>query len=290
MKKKRNSSKIAMGTISIVSVMTPSACDSDSFNERLGNPQNINEDIHTAISIKHTFSKEEIDYIHFIQDLIEQTINNPAVASQFANSPEEYIKNSGYKVGELFNKNIKHLKLITALGDLEVREKLETRDLQEFLVLCKEKGYAENYSGNLLEWIAKIESDENQRNNILYTRSNTAIDRAEFVIPIILYATVVAAEFYYFLHVYKTKAWTDGLTVNRALNAAGTYIDIALLTEDEKTAYMICDQYIEHEVNIIVNAIKEENPYLTENQLLELTNFLKKNLVLIIDIITQTKK
>ena len=39
------------------------------------------------------------------------------------------------------------------------------------------------------------------------------------------------------------------------------------------------------EVNIIIDCVKEENPDLTEEQILELTNFLKKNLIQINDFI-----
>lgn len=290
MKKKSNPSKIAMGTIGIASLITSSGCDSSPFIEEKSDEQSLNEDIHTAISINRTFTKEELEYIHFIHELIEKFICKPIEAYQFANNPQEYMKSSGYEAGHLFDRNAKYLKLITALGDSEIRQKLDAKDLEGFLALCKAKGYAENYSGNLLEWITKIESEENQQSNFVYTRANLEVDKAECVIPVVIYAIVVAAEWYYLLHVYKTHAWTEGEITDQSLMTGETYIDIALLTEDEKTAYILCDKYIESEIKIIVETINKENPDLTETQLLELTNFLKKNILQLNKAITHAQK
>lgn len=288
MKKKSTSSKVVIGTISVVSLVAPTSCDSDNEVEQVSQEVN-NTNSNCAISIIHNFTQEEISYIRFIQSFTEQVVERPEIANEFANNPANYMERNGYKVGNLFEVHAKHLRLITALGDAEVREKIDSKDLKGFLALCKEKGYAENYSNNLLKWISTYKSDNN-----LYSKFSN-ITRAQieeqFAIPVGLFAVVVAAAYYYFLYVYKTGAWTQ--THGQSLEdsrIAETYASAILLTEDEKTAYIVCDKYIEGEVKIIVETIKEENPELTESQLLELTNFIKINLVRFNKFITDENK
>ncbi|WP_278705511.1 hypothetical protein [uncultured Bacteroides sp.] len=288
MKKKITSSKVVMGTIGVASLVVPTSCNSDCEMEQV--PQEVNNsNLNCAVSIIQNFTQEEINYILFVQSFTEQIVERSDIANEFAASPVDYMERHGYKVGNVFEVHAKHLRLITALGDIEVREKLDSKDLKGFLALCKEKGYAENYSGNLLKWISTYKSENNLYSK--FANVTRAQVTEEFAVPVALFAVVIAAAVYYFLYVYKTGAWTktQGASFTED-KLAQAYVSTILLTEDEKTAYMVCDEYIEGEVKIIVETIKEENPELTEMQLLELTNFLKKNIVQFNKMITNEEK
>jgi len=288
MKKKITSTKVVMGTIGVASLVVPTSCNSDREIEQI--PQEVNSsNLNCAISIIQNFTQEEINYIRFVQSFTEQIVERPDIANEFANNPVDYMERHGYKVGNIFEVHARHLRLITALGDIEVREKLDSKDLKGFFTLCKEKGYAENYSGNLLKWISTYKSEDNLYSK--FANTTRAQLEEEFAIPVALFAVVIAAAYYYFLYVYKTGAWTKTHGASFTENElTQTYASAILLTEDEKAAYMVCDEYIEGEVKIIVETIKEENPDLTEKQLLELTNFLKKNIVQFNKMITDEEK
>lgn len=279
-----------MGTIGVASLITPASCSSDHEMEQI--PQEVNNsNLNCAVSIIQNFTQEEINYILYVQSLTEQIVEKPDVANDFVNSPVDYIMGHGYNVGSVFDVHARHLKLIAALGDFDIRQKLDSKDLKGFLALCKEKGYAENYSGNLLKWISTYKSEANFYSKFANATRAQSQYEEQFAVPVALFAVVIAAAVYYFLYVYKTGAWTktQGASFTED-KLTQTYASVALLTEDEKTAYMVCDEYIEGEVKIVVDAVKEENSELSEEQLLELTNFLKKNIVLFNKVITNEKE
>ena len=270
MKKNNHSRKIAFAAAATTSIMAFTSCSDESELIPVSE-QHIESNVHSAISIRAHFTEQDMSYIDYLVNLSERIIKEPSIAFNFAQNPNQFINNEGFDGHFNFKDNDGHLMLITALGDKEIREKLESGDLSAFMEICKEKGYAMDYSGKFLKWFHKYKSY-----NDVYTRSNhnpnePYLEQA-LVFPIVAACFVAVYTVYYYKSMTRTKGW-DSVAVT------DTAAQILLLTEDEKVTYMLCDEYVENEVTEIIKSIQVEYPQLSQEEEIELTNFLKKNIV-----------
>lgn len=90
-----------------------------------------------AIPMAIDLSKEEVDYINFLQELSNNIIKNPSVAREFSKNPTSFAKKYGYN--EEINLEEGVLKLVLALGDEDINNAIKSNNVKEFYRLCKEK-------------------------------------------------------------------------------------------------------------------------------------------------------
>nr|WP_278705506.1 hypothetical protein [Bacteroides intestinalis] len=262
MKKKSNSKKMLLSSMAIASSAMIVSCD---FNPEIMNldDSTIQDNIHNALSMRFSLSKEDWSYVNFLNSLTIELVNSQDAANEFALSPNEFIKKAGYNdIG--FSINDRVAKSILALADKDIQNKLRENDLKGFIKLCKEKEYIEDFSGNILQ----------------YLKHDMISTRADFTNGDFWYYVVVQMYEFYLLALIPSMLLIDNKSISQQ-----PVFEVLLLSEDEKNTYIACEQYIVDEVNIIIDCVKEENPDLTEEQILELTNFLKKNLIQINDFI-----
>ena len=79
-----------------------------------------------------------------IKKISIDVIQSPEVAKQFASNPQELFAKYGYDGPIQMDSEI--LKFIEALGDDEINQALENRDIGRFLVLCEKRGLLHNAS------------------------------------------------------------------------------------------------------------------------------------------------
>jgi len=259
MRKKSNSRKMLFSGIAIASSAITVSCDVEQ-GVVVPNIDVAQENMHNALSMRQFLGHKDWLYVNFINLLTTELIENQDLAVEFASNPNEFIKKAGYNDMNI-SVNERIIKSILALADRDIREKLETKDLRGFIRLCKEKGYVENFSGNVMQYI---------NNNMSLTGDNfESIDDLGF------YAFVSIFEFYLVLDA----PMVVFVNADSRFISEQPMFEVLLLAENEKDAYIACDQYLEDEIDIIMDCIKEENPDLTGKQALGLTNFLKKNLI-----------
>lgn len=242
---------ITLGSMTIMSSILSTSCDKPLEIENINNEITKYEK-HSAISIKKYLSQKDWEYANFIKSLVGNILDNQEVAVEFAANPTEFIKKHGY-TDNVFSINNRLNKLISALADKEIRSKLETKDYRAFMRLCKERGYVENYSGNIIKYLDAYKSLEDNDDTI-----------SEFYI--LDFAMILTLQ---------NVAWVFKI---EGIEKETPAIEILLLTEEEKNMHMICEQYIEDEIDIIIDFVKEENQHLSNKDILELTNLLKKNM------------
>lgn len=262
MRKKNNSRKMLLGGIAIVSSAITVSCDVEQ-GVVIPDIDVAQENVHNALSMRRFLSHKDWVYVNFVNLLITELIDNQDLAAEFASDPNEFIKKAGYNDMNI-SVNERVIKSILALADRDIREKLETKDLRGFMRLCKEKGYVENFSGNVMQYI---------NSNMSSTRGNF-----ESINDLGFYAFAYIFEFYFVLDA----PMVVFVNADSRFISEQPMFEVLLLAENEKDAYIACDQYFEDEIGVVIDFIKNENPNLTESQALELTNFMKKNLIQII--------
>lgn len=105
------------------------------------------------------FTKEDVDYLQFIDKLGADIIKYPIIAKQFAKNPQLFCEKYGYNYPVDLDENF--LRLILALGDDDINSAVKAGDIQTTLFLMKEK--------NLLNsnYYSKYQIDEEQRKELL---------------------------------------------------------------------------------------------------------------------------
>ena len=84
-------------------------------------------------------SRQGKEYLEFLKKLSDDIVEDSTVAVEFSQNPNAYCKKAGFD--NLFiNMDSGLLKLILALGDQELCDAANRNDIQEFVLLCQQKG------------------------------------------------------------------------------------------------------------------------------------------------------
>lgn len=96
----------------------------------------FNDKGNSAITI--SFSKEEVEYLNFLNKLGYDIMHEPAVAKHFAKDPSEFLKSYGYN--GIINFDDSMIKLMLSLGDAGINNAIKEQDISEALELMNRKG------------------------------------------------------------------------------------------------------------------------------------------------------
>ena len=283
----KNVKKAVIGTVS-VSIMA-SACspyfsqqDDDSLYLETNTSFDLGE---VAVPITINLSKEQRDYLLFLQKLSKDIIEQPVIAKEFAKNPELFIQRYGYNEPVDLDEGM--LKMVVALGDEDINRAIKSNDIKLFYNLCKEKNLLRgsktkfNFAEPSYEMIKQL-----QEHGITLTEEDIQsgiapvgfISVFEIWVDLIYYQYVgVFTEEYAFA---QTEWWGTVKKSNAdLLMEENPTINIWALKDHSNDTYIIANEIIENQVDDIMDILKTEEPTILENNNEEdLRNFIKINL------------
>ena len=150
---------IASATGVISSSLIFQACDKAESADELN--QMLQSDISLAdgtigMPIAVPLSEQDQEYVCFLRQLSSEIIENPKIAKEFADNPNEYCIKHGYK--QHINIDQTLLKIILALGDTKINDSINTGDVNSYIKACKENGLLEFNSLNKDPYLKKLSS------------------------------------------------------------------------------------------------------------------------------------
>lgn len=116
------------------------------FDESKDTASQFSDDGVQALNIQIT--KEEAEYLKFLNNLGADIIKEPVVAREFAKDPSAFIKQYGYN-GKV-NLDEGMLKLILALGDEDINTAVNQSDISTTIALMESKGFLEDISNSYM--------------------------------------------------------------------------------------------------------------------------------------------
>lgn len=267
--KKEKLKKAAILTL-VPSILLPSC--SDYFFD--GEIAQINEQRSTntpdgAVAVKLKLNKEEERYLEFIGKLAKDIVDNPVVARQFAQSPEEFAKI--YGVEDLhINFDDGLWKLILALGDDDIHEAIKNEDTALFLSLCDEKGLITGLQDSDL---SRFHSIIDKNPDLVQTRSSLVVVLAAGVAVVggaaagVLAAAGAAG--YLAAAIYDTVTFWDGSETRSAAqvmnNRAPQAYQVWVLKNNDKNTCVMLSKYQDKLVDELVEALQKHFPEKMEN-------------------------
>ena len=241
------------------------ACTTEDFLYS-SNQTKLSENGLSAISIN--FSKEDLDYLRFLDKLGKDIINNPVIAQEFAKNPQLFVEKYGYREKIDIEENL--MKLILAFGDEDINTAIKAGDIKLTLALMRDKGLLNTDS------YTKITLSEEQQRNIL---ALLGIDEADFgqyvactplafvcVVAVVVGATTLAIASHYVglglvaaagLMVWtEIELWGYHNTNNSTFLDNNTPLKIWGLRGDAKNTCVAVDLYTEEQASQIVEALE----------------------------------
>lgn len=106
----------------------------------------LNDDGSSAITL--SFSKEEVEYLNFLNKLGYDIMHEPAVAKHFVKDPIEFLKLYGYNGKINFDDSM--IKLMLSLGDVDINNAIKRQDISEALELMDRKGLLDDVDNSQL--------------------------------------------------------------------------------------------------------------------------------------------
>lgn len=219
-------------------------------------------------AINLNLSKEEIDYLIFLDKLGKDVIENPIIAQEFVKNPQLFVENYGYNEKVDLDENL--LSLILALADEDINTAVKAGDAKLFLSLLNEKGLLNNES------YSKINISEDQKNELL---GLLGIDQSDYdkysactlafvcLVAVVVGATTLAVALYY---AAAGAAAAVGLLAYFKVEVAGVvnkpniskFLDnnpalkVWGLKGDSKNTYVVTDMYLEEKVNDVIEGLE----------------------------------
>ena len=256
--------RFIQGTIIVSSLF---ACDTNELDE-VQKMQSIQEPQereitakNAAISITYDLTAEELEYLKFLSHLNEELLSNRIKAKSFSDSPETYLHERGYNYDIAMDDCI--LKLFQAYGDDEIYNALKANDIKIFFILCKERGYIdqENSSSKIFNRIKKDLSTQ-----IKPAMIDGIAGTILFLINIGAGVYCVAVSYYYFVTYTQTQLNTSGppeVSPPPTPASISIYPSVLLLdslANKNQNSYILYDEYIENQINEIINILKAFYP------------------------------
>ena len=238
-------------------------------------------------------SQDDIDYLKFLTKLANDIIKDSVIAKQFAKNPNDFIKEYGYTGEITLDEGM--LKLILALGDEEINQAVNQRDMTTALELMENKGYLNNISEVKLQLTS--EQIKKVYDNLGIPINDIDISNPQIAVlaaPVIVYA--LAAVYSQAAVVYNVGgvinaavlvtvyAWTEawGPQSSEINNVIDNNLPLKLwsLKGNEKDTYIATDKYIDNQVERAIKLTKQHNPQLLENiSEKDLSRLIKYNII-----------
>jgi hypothetical protein len=247
----------------LVSTGTIASCTGDFLYTNI--MEESSENGLSAMSIN--LSKEDLDYLRFLDKLGKDIINNPIIAKEFAKNPQIFVEKYGYYEKIDIEENL--MKLILAFGDDDINAAVKVGDIKLTLALMRDKGLlnADSYT--------KITISEQQQRDIL---ALLGINEADFdqygactlgfvcFFAVIVGATTLAIALYYvgaavaaaaaLLAYLEVEAWGYNNVNNSNFLDNNSPLKIWGLRGDAKNTFVATDLYTEEMANQIIEEIE----------------------------------
>lgn len=154
----------------------------DELNQMLmSNSQTVSDIGATGVPIGIPLTLQDQDYIRFLRQLSSEIICNPIAAQEFANNPEAYCQKFGYS--HQLNLDQGLIKLIMALGDKELNDSINNKNVNAFVKACKKNGlleftslYQDPYLMKISDYIYQKKSNSSLTQQFAQTRAEMEAD------------------------------------------------------------------------------------------------------------------
>jgi hypothetical protein len=278
MKKRINTKveKIVAGTVS-VSILA-SSCTPYHIHDDIIYEVNVpSEDIgEIAVPISITLSPAEAKYASFLQKLSQDIINDPDIAKEFAKNPDAFLKKYGYEDSISLDESM--LKLVLALGDDDINEAIISNNIKLFYELCKEKKLL-----NESTLFQNIVIDKDTKDKLNEIGINISAETYAWAIFVPLAVAIVAVAF--IAVVAYIAAVTDMMMASSNKNIEfitenNPVLNIWALKNKKDKTYVVIEEFLENQINNIVDVVKQSSPsYFDNHSEEELRNLLKINMI-----------
>ncbi len=227
-----------------------------------------------AVNIQIT--KEDADYLKFLNDLGKDIIKEPVVAREFAKDPNAFIKQYGYN-GKI-NLDEGMLKLILALGDEDINTAVNQNDISTTIALMESKGLLEDISNSYMKINLSDDDIKQIYQKMGINPNNVTIGKeqglAVFAVPIWIVAAViedaavvynaaaainaaVAVNVYAWIELWGEKP-NDGQIDNTIMR--NLPLRIWSLKGQEANTYVAADKYVTNQAQKFTKFLKEKDP------------------------------
>lgn len=232
-----------------------------------------------AIPISLKINPEGAEYIRFLQQLSEDIIDSPDIARSFYENPKLFLEKYGYN--ETIDLNDSFLKLILALGNEDILNAVQENDIKKFLSICKDQNLL-NFDN---DYCLKILDNSELRQNLeeFNIDISSSRDTSQEVSPILVLVVLVAVGLGFVIAYAMATIFitiTKGFTEFHEAADRMSVFEIWTLKKDSSKTYVVVDEYLEDQINSIIDYIKENDPqYLKNNSEENLRAFMKINLL-----------
>lgn len=254
-----------------------------------------------GVSISLSLSEETKQSLLKIAPLVQEIIDNPAVAQELSNNPRAFCINRGYDF--ILDLDEPVFKVIVALGNSDINNALKDNDFEKFMQLCAEMNLLEENQKVKLNSIFKNEEEQEIFNSIAKQLNGETIETRSVAFWLaITVAVVVAIVLSYTVGLEEDAAPqdtsggeqgtnnVDSLTANLSeksqvflhySNPNYSILDVWALKNKKISSYQLVSGYKKFLAEQIVSYLKENKPTLfdkfSEVQILE---FIKRNMIL----------
>lgn len=242
----------------------------------------LNNAIATPLNLN--LKSEDYEYLKFLDKLSKEIIYNPSIAADFSKNPQNYLNKYQYR-GKI-NLDDGLLKLILALGDIDIANAIKESNVRDFLRLCKEKNLIGNigffndeyYQEQISELANKDEFKQYLEciNPELITpysgpsRPPMPSPPPNFVaaVPVVAYfvaAIVATAAVAIAMAVVILEAVKGPQNINLSANNQDDLIINAWVLKGGKNFQITFDEQVNKYIDEIIDFVKSEYPYYFEN-------------------------
>ncbi len=281
------------------------SCSKNPEFEQIGNePNSFDEDLNDSkgVSISLSLSDETKRALEDITPLVQDVINNPEIAQEFAKDPETFCKQRGY--GFVVDMDDAIFKIIVALGNREINEALRDNDFERFMQLCSDMKLLDEGQTVRLNTIFQSKEEQEIFNSIAYQLNGETIETRSVAFWLAVSVVVVIAIVLTYTVGIDSEKNVDnrrtainrnnsleGQAVNPTMvpqyhaflhcsNPTYSFLDIWALKDKQVTNYQLASNYKTFLSQQIVSYLKENKPAIferfTETQISE---FLKSNMI-----------
>lgn len=200
----------------------------------------------TLISIRYDLDHEQRESLLFLTHLGIDLFKNRKDALEFSINPEKYIRNRGYKYEINIDDSL--IKLYKAFADDDVYNAFSKNDIKMYFKLCKERGYL----------------DSNNFSSIFFKNATSTLSSygptsdLVFLLPIAVGAYAYYT-YYYYYH-YRTEVITETTVVYSKMATFPSALIIGDLQNNPEATYAACMEYIDDEIDNVIEIMKDLNP------------------------------
>jgi hypothetical protein len=283
MKKKVNSQQIVAGILATTFLVESCTKYQDIYYSPLPVPD-INKKYNSLQSpfsvLSIPVTKEEREYLAFVNYLLGDIINNPQIAEDFMNEPERYALEAGFNDLKI-NLEDNLIRMIVTIADQEIRDAVINKDITRFLQLCQEKNIINNFDISNSPIIKEIIEKNPDISQFLATSSMGTLDRASFIalavaviagVAVFIWAVAVTHDATVNVAVAATAVETVAAishvtitkgfyNISQELNVNDLVLELwNIHGGDSEQTYILTSEYIEIQIESAINALKQAYP------------------------------